>query len=361
MSWLAYSILSAVLLGLYDFFKKTALRDNAVVPVLFGSICAGAAVWLPFILWSAVSPQSLPSGFFDVARIGSRDHLFIFLKAILVGISWLCGYIGIKSLPLSIATPIRATAPLWTILFAVLLFHESPTSRQWTGVALIVLSFFLFTLVGRKEGIRFHQSKAVYFMMAATLTGAASALYDKFLLQTRELEPSALQAWFSVYLLVVIVPAMLLWLRSGKRQPFHWHWAIPVIGFTLIAADILYFIAISQPDALIALISPVRTDFGHCLVPAGDFPFQGKTRVSEGGVHCRDHSGGGPAFLTCMDWHHQGEFASISSMLELRRGGLTVAVSAGGSQLLAGGDTSGYSSVSHSPSTAPLSRSKVAV
>jgi transporter family protein len=43
--------------------------------------------------------------------------------------------------------------------------------------------------------------------------------------------------------------------RSTRRQ---WHWAIPAIGLTLLAADMLYFIAISQPDALISLISPVR-------------------------------------------------------------------------------------------------------
>ncbi len=258
MSWLAYSILSALLLGLYDYFKKTALRDNAVVPVLFGSICAGAIVWIPFILWSTFSPESLPHTFFNVSRMEPRDHFFLFLKAVLVGISWLCGYIGIKSLPLSIATPIRATAPLWTILFAVVIFHEMPTHKQWLGVAMILCSFFAFTLVGRKEGIRFHRSKAVYFMMAATLTGAASALYDKFLLQTRQLDPSTVQAWFSVYLLVVIIPAMLLWMGSKNRHAFHWHWAIPVIGLTLLAADILYFTAIAQPDALIALISPVR-------------------------------------------------------------------------------------------------------
>ena len=39
---------------------------------------------------------------------------------------------------------------------------------------------------------------------------------------------------------------------------FHWHWAVPTIGITLLAADILYFTAIARPDALISLISPVR-------------------------------------------------------------------------------------------------------
>lgn len=258
MSWLLLSLASAFLLGFYDYFKKVALHDNAVLPVLFGSVAAGAVVWLPFVLWSAVAPDTLPTEFLHVTGVSARGHLMLFAKAALVGASWLCGYIGIKSLPLSIATPIRATGPLWTILMAVLLFRESPTPRQWIGVAILLISFFAFTFVGRREGIHFHRNKAVFFMIAATLLGAASSLYDKFLLQTADLTPSQVQAWFTIYTTLILLPPLGLWMTWRNRHPFHWHWAIPVIGITLLAADILYFTAIAQPDALISLISPVR-------------------------------------------------------------------------------------------------------
>lgn len=258
MSWLLLTLASAFLLGLYDYFKKVALHDNAVMPVLFGSVAAGALVWLPFVIWSAVSPDTLPTAFLDVSGISLHDHLLLFLKAAIVGSSWLCGYYGIKSLPLSIATPIRATGPFWTILLAVVLLRESPTPKQWLGVAVILASFFAFTLVGRREGIHFHRDKSVFFMIGATLLGAASALYDKFLLQSADLAPSQVQAWFTIYTTVILVPPLALWLRLRNRHAFHWHWAIPVIGVTLLAADILYFTAIAQPDALISLISPVR-------------------------------------------------------------------------------------------------------
>lgn len=258
MSWLLLSVASAVLLGGYDYFKKVALRQNDVTPVLFGGVCASALVWLPFILWSALAPDTLPHAALDVAAISAWDHLLLLGKAVLVGSSWICGYHGLKTLPLSIATPIRATGPLWTIAFAVLFFGESPALKQWFGLALILGSFFAFTFVGRREGIHFHRDKGVFLMIAATLLGAASALYDKFLLQTAGLSPSVVQAWFTIYLAVLLAPASILAGRSPKRRPFQFHWAIPVIGLTLLAADILYFIAISQPDALISLISPVR-------------------------------------------------------------------------------------------------------
>jgi hypothetical protein len=44
MTWITLSIFSALLLGLYDLAKKSALRDNAVLPVLFFGIVTSAGV-----------------------------------------------------------------------------------------------------------------------------------------------------------------------------------------------------------------------------------------------------------------------------------------------------------------------------
>jgi drug/metabolite transporter (DMT)-like permease len=282
VSWLLLTLASAFLLGLYDYFKKVALRDNAVLPVLFGSVAAGAVVWLPFIGWSVLSPETLPAEALRVSGITPREHLLLLGKALLVGTSWLCGYFGIKSLPLSIATPIRATGPLWTISLAVLLFGETPTPKQWLGVAVILVSFFAFTFVGRREGIHFHRNKAVFFMIGATLLGALSSLYDKFLLQNASLTPCQVQAWFTVYTSVILLPPLWLWRRQKNRHAFHWHWAIPVIGITLLAADILYFTAIAQPDALISLISPVRRTSVIVSFLLGIFLFREKHIRSKG-------------------------------------------------------------------------------
>lgn len=258
MSWLYLSILSALLLGVYDLFKKLAVQNNAVLPVLFLSICAGAAVWLPFMIWSGVSPETLPHPFLRVDPLTGREHLLILAKAVVVVTSWICGFNGIKHLPMSVAGPIRASAPLWTVLFAVLVFHESPNVRQWSGVALILVSFFAFSLVGKKEGIHFHRDRGVWWMVGAMLLGAASALYDKFLLQNAGLSPSTVQAWFSTDMAIVLLPAVVFRHFRKSGPPFHWHWAIPAIGLTLLAADILYFTAVAQPGALISVISPVR-------------------------------------------------------------------------------------------------------
>lgn len=258
MSWLVLTICSAFMLGFYDCFKKAALRDNAVLPVLFGSVAAGALVWLPFVGWSAISPGSLPFPILDVSGVCLKDHGLLVLKAAIVGLSWLFGYLGLKSLPLSIASPIRATGPLWTISFAVLCFGESPSAKQWVGVAVILAAFFAFSFVGRREGIHFHRDKSVFFMIAATLLGAGSSLYDKYLLQSAHLAPNQVQAWFTIYTTLLLAPTMVWWWLTQDRKSFEWRISIPTIGITLLVADLLYFTAIAQPDALISLISPVR-------------------------------------------------------------------------------------------------------
>ena len=51
--WLTLAFLSAALLGFYDSFKKKALQQNAVIPVLFLNTVFCSLIFLPFIYLSA--------------------------------------------------------------------------------------------------------------------------------------------------------------------------------------------------------------------------------------------------------------------------------------------------------------------
>jgi hypothetical protein len=55
MHWIAASLVSALFLGVYELCTKHAVRDNAVVPVLFFSTLTGAAVWVGLLM---VQPSS---------------------------------------------------------------------------------------------------------------------------------------------------------------------------------------------------------------------------------------------------------------------------------------------------------------
>lgn len=253
------SICSAVFLGFYEIAKKASLKENAVPPVLFFNVLTAAALWLPLILLSQFFPAGIPVGFLSVEPLTGTGHILLLLKSLIAGSSWIFASFALKHLPMSIAAPIRASSPFWTITIAVLFLSERPDLWQWVGISIILISFYVFSLVGRKEGIHFHRNRWVGFMVIATLLGACSALYDKYLLQNCQMHAATVQAWFSVYLVLVMTPLVTHWYLKGRvATPFHWRWSIPMIAILLLISDFLYFTAIETPGGLISVISPLR-------------------------------------------------------------------------------------------------------
>lgn len=277
MQWFALSLLSAGFLGFYEIAKKVSVRENAVPPVLFFNVLTSAIIWLPFVILSRVATNSIPIELLKVDSLSWTLHGLMFLKAIIAGSSWIFASFALKHLPMSIAAPIRASSPLWTILIATLAMHERPAPLQWFGVAIILIAFWAFSLVGRREGIHFHRDRWVGFMLLATFLGSLSALYDKFLLQNKGISPSTVQAWFSIYLVAFMLPLMMHWmLRRRQHEPFQWRWSIPMIAILLLVSDFLYFSAIADIRAMISLISPLRRTSVLIAFIAGVLMYQEK-------------------------------------------------------------------------------------
>lgn len=258
MSWIAASLLSAFFLGCYELSQKHALRDNAVLAVVFASSTCGAAVWLGLLGLGHAAPSLLPAALLP-EPLGWPLHLLLMLKSALVATSWSCTYFGVKHLPLSLAAPLRATAPLWTFAGAILLLGERPTGLETAGVLITLGSFYGLSLAGRGDGVHFHRNKWVGWIVAGTLLNAVSGIYDKFLLGRLGLEAATVQAWFMIYLPVVLSPLALGWWRRWwPRNEFHWRWSIPLIAGALLVADFIYFDALRNPAALIAVVSSLR-------------------------------------------------------------------------------------------------------
>lgn len=256
--WLLLAFLSAALLGFYDAFKKESLRDNAVLPVLFLNTVFSSLVFLPFILLSFWAPDVLSGTMFDMPVAGWEAHKYILLKSFIVLSSWIFGYFGMKHLPLTIVGPINATRPVMVLIGALLVFGERLNLYQWIGVLLAVLSFFMLSRSGKKEGIDFKHNKWILFIVLAAVTGAISGLYDKYLMT--QLHPMLVQSWYNVYQMFIMCPIiLLLWYPQRKTStPFRWEWTIVGISLFLCAADFVYFYALSYEDSMISIVSMVR-------------------------------------------------------------------------------------------------------
>ena len=96
-------------------------------------------------------------------------------------------------------------------------------------------------------------------MVCATLLAALSALYDKYLLQNLGFRAATVQAWFSIYLVPVMLPMASYWYcRQRQDVPLQLRWTIPLVAVLLITADYIYFSALRFDDAMISLVSPLR-------------------------------------------------------------------------------------------------------
>ena len=268
--WLLLAFLSASLLGCYDTAKKRALNSNSVIQVLFFNTLFSSLIFLPFILLSAFT-DVLDGTIFHVAMDGFASHKYVLVKSCIVLSSWLLGYIAMKNLPLTIVGPINATRPVMVLVGAFLIFGERLNLLQWIGVLFAVVSFYMLKLSGKKEGIDFKYNKWIWAAVVASLLGAVSGMWDKYILSPvatggAGIDRMLVQSWFNIYQCVIMGTALVILLRrkaasGGKHMPdlhFEWRWSILLVSLFLSIADFAYFYALSLPEAMISVVSMIR-------------------------------------------------------------------------------------------------------
>ena len=259
--WLILAFFSAAMLGFYDASKKASLKDNAVLPVLLLNTIFSTIIFSPFLIDYAGGFGWFEGTFLDTAsgsQNGLQAHIAVIIKAFIVLSSWICGYFGLKHLPLTIVGPINATRPVLVLVGALVIFGEKLNLWQWTGVILALLSIFLMSRAGKKEDIDFKSNKWIWCLAMATIMGAVSGLYDKFIMKS--LAPMFVQSWFNFYQMIIMtVICGLLWYpKRHQSTPFRWRWSIPLISLFICIGDFAYFTSLSEADSMISVVSLVR-------------------------------------------------------------------------------------------------------
>ena len=252
MSWTAWILLSSFFLALYDLAKKASVRDNAVLPVLLCSTCCGC---LAFVTVVAVCGK-LPEVF---ANTNGQVLLLAAIKSVIVATSWVFTFYALRTLPITIATPIRASAPALVFIAAFFLYGEIPSWIQAIGMLAVFGGYFVFSWAGKHEGIDFFRNKAVWSAIAGAGFSALSSIWDKYVFQVRAMPVETVQFFFQVGL--VCVYALIF---SGQRllklphDRFEFRSTIPFVGILLAAADWLYFKGLAVPEAPISVGSLLR-------------------------------------------------------------------------------------------------------
>ncbi|MBQ0085459.1 MAG: EamA family transporter [Prevotella sp.] len=260
--WLILALISAILLGFYDVFKKISLKTNAVIPVLCLNTLFSSILLLPFFFLS--NEGIIPSySILYTEPFILEEQLYYVLKAVIVMSSWICGYLGIKHLPITIVGPINATRPVMVLIGALTLLGEHLNLWQWVGITIAVISFVLLSQSGKKEGIDFKRNKWIICVILANVFGAIAGLYDRWLLSPdgKDCDQVSVQLWNNVWQWVMLSVIYLIQRyrnRRYTRQPLDWKWSILMISICLTIADFAYFWALSHAEAMISIVSMIR-------------------------------------------------------------------------------------------------------
>lgn len=258
--WLFLALISAFFLGLYDVSKKKALLTGSVVSVLFYSTLVSSILFIPFILGSRYGLIADTSLFYTQSY-GIHQHLYIIVKSVIVLSSWVCGYYGMKHLPITIVGPINATRPVMVLIGALTFLGEHLNLWQWVGVLIAIFSFYYMSRSSRREGIDFRHNRWIMLVVLSNVFGAVSGLYDRYLMSPTGvgLDKMAVQSWFNIYQCIMLLIFILIVKRGEglavSSRVLKW---VVFISIFLSSADFVYFYALTQPDALISVISMVR-------------------------------------------------------------------------------------------------------
>ena len=249
--WTCWILASAVFLAFYDLAKKASVRENAVLPVLLLATVAGGGAYVAVLGAAGGIPAALD--------VSARDLSLICIKSAIVSTSWVLTYCALRSLPITIATPIRASAPAIVFIAAFFLYGEQPTILQGLGITLVFAGYWAFSKAGKFEGIDFLRSRAVWLAIGGMCMSAISSIWDKFILQKCAIPVETVQFWFQIGL-VAIYTLLLTGQRALRidRRKFEWRWTIPATGILLAAADWLYFHGLAIPDVPISVGSLMR-------------------------------------------------------------------------------------------------------
>ena len=263
MTWVILAFLSALCLGFYDISKKVALRDGSVVDVLTASVLISSCILLVPLLLSRLAPSEMTETAFFMPTLDLRGHLLTVLKSVIVLSSWLCAYLALKHLPISIVSPWQATRPMWTLIGALIIFGERLNPWQWTGVLLAIGSIFAFSFFTREHkslpSLRSADSRYYIALALAILIGACSGLYDKYIM--RLYDHNAVQVYYTLYQAVMMIVFCYIHHRRHPSSPgFHITRLLPValISVFLVISDNVYMLALQDPDSMIAVVSTIR-------------------------------------------------------------------------------------------------------
>ena len=245
VNYIVLTVVSAIFLSLYDFFKKVSVRGKKdIYEILF--FYTGIAFLCSFVFVKEAFNT-------DIKYIG-----FTFLKSSVISLSWFLTMKAVSKLELGIVTPFSMLGTIFTTLMAWICFGQDIGLIQIGGCSIILVGLiFISRLNKENKDKKENDYRYLLLLVVAAFLSSISAMIDKTVL-TNGVSKGSVLFWFffflmSIYLVVCMIRNKKIEFKNLKTN----YWVV-FIGISIFLADFFYYQAVAIDGVYLSMISIIR-------------------------------------------------------------------------------------------------------
>ncbi|MDO4563248.1 MAG: EamA family transporter [Clostridia bacterium] len=241
-SWVILVLIYGLAKGFREALKKKALEKNSILEVLFFY----TFIAFLFILGDAKEAAAMPPLYL----------VPVFIKSALIVAAWLCAFHSIAHLPISLYGILDLARVFFASALGVIVLHEKMTAATATGMFFIVLGMLLVNTHKKGAPAEHFAFRYTLLVLISCFLNAVSGLMDKVL--TQSVTSAQLQFWYMLFMTLLYLIILIV-----KRVKINWralrtNWWIPILSLLFIIADRCLFIANSNPESRVTVMTLLK-------------------------------------------------------------------------------------------------------
>lgn len=262
MSWVFLTLIYGLLKGAREVVKKESLKKSSVVEVLFFYTLFGFLICIPASK--------------DLASVDVSYLPYVFIKSFVIFIAWILSFRAIKYLPISVYGILDLSRVLFATLLGVLVMGENIGAMQGAGLILVAAGLIM---LKRRKSEASEDVKPIIVVLAliSCMLNAVSGLLDKIL--TQYITPSQLQFYYMLFLTLLYLAYLIIDKSEVSLKRAATNYWILLLAIMFVIADKALFVANSNPDSKITVMTLVKQSGCIMTILAGKFIYKEKNML----------------------------------------------------------------------------------
>jgi drug/metabolite transporter (DMT)-like permease len=251
MEWYALAIISAIFSAIAAIYEKKSMQKNLTITFCAIFAIISLIISTPFLF--IINPETLTT----------KIILLILTKSIISGLAFFLIIYSFRHLELSSALPLLVLTPGIVAILAFLFLGENLTSKQITGMILLIIGSYL-VLINKKTIEQSFQtlehSKGHIAIGTALILFTASALLDKIILAKYKVPETTYIFFYFLFIAIIFTTTLLI---SKQRKTFFHSFKktyklILIIAISTVIFRYSQFLAIKTAPSVALVISLKR-------------------------------------------------------------------------------------------------------